>query len=317
MKYQAQKRGFTLVELLVVIAIIGILIGMLLPAVQSVREAARRSTCMNNLRQVTLAAINHESAQMRFPPGAIHFTTDWGQYNGLGGNGVATLYWLLPYIELQNVDDLRITQLDISADYPTQYYMADDWVTLNQLKIAFFQCPSSNAATVPNLIVSPYKTSGSGGFYYEPDQPYAGAATHTNYLSQAGILGDHPVAWIDAHAGLFTNRSRNDYGDIADGSSNVFAFGETSFMEIPVAGLEELRFAWGAGNGFVFNGIGVRPYDNNASTWTWFNSEHAGNLHNWSMADGSTHSVSDFIRIGPARDLGGRLDGAIVNIGDF
>ena len=64
-------RGFTLVELLVVIAIIVILIAMLLPAVQSVRESARRTECMNNFRQLSLAALNYESAHMHFPSGVL------------------------------------------------------------------------------------------------------------------------------------------------------------------------------------------------------------------------------------------------------
>ena len=67
-----KRRAFTLVELLVVIAIIGILIAMLLPAVQAVREAARNTQCKNNIRQIALAAMNYESTSMRFPPGLLN-----------------------------------------------------------------------------------------------------------------------------------------------------------------------------------------------------------------------------------------------------
>jgi len=77
MTSSSKRRGFTLVELLVVIAIIGILIGMLLPAVQQVREAARRTECLNNMRQLGLGAINFESAHMRFPSAGFNGSDTW------------------------------------------------------------------------------------------------------------------------------------------------------------------------------------------------------------------------------------------------
>ena len=88
------SKGFTLVELLVVIAIIGILIGMLLPAVQQVREAARRSTCQNNLKQWGLAMHNHESARMRLPVHGINF-------QGSGRHSWILQIW--PFVEQGNV----------------------------------------------------------------------------------------------------------------------------------------------------------------------------------------------------------------------
>ena len=101
------RRGFTLVELLVVIAIIGILIGMLLPAVQQVREAARRTTCMNNLRQIGLASLNFESARMSFPTAGGQSNAFWDTGEELrqrhGHENLGWLYQILPFMEQQNL----------------------------------------------------------------------------------------------------------------------------------------------------------------------------------------------------------------------
>jgi len=122
---QNARLGFTLVELLVVIAIIGILIGMLLPAVQMVRESARRISCQNKLRQIGLSGLNYESAFGHLPPPKI----GTGEFNTLG----STFVILLPYVEQGN----RFDQYDLSSPIN-----APGNVELTSDKLDLYLCPS-------------------------------------------------------------------------------------------------------------------------------------------------------------------------------
>jgi prepilin-type N-terminal cleavage/methylation domain-containing protein len=319
MKYQVQKnRGFTLVELLVVIAIIGILIGMLLPAVQQVREAARRASCQNNIRQIALAAINYESAQQRFPPGNLWFDDKTNNPGGntanplFDGNRNATNPYILGFMEMNNVADQWFSSLQLDTYEPVDsWYFTSDFDLVALSKINTFLCPSSNVGTNPGIVWGKSQVW-TGAIY---DAPWTDLQ-RTNYVSMAGYVGVGFDPQYDYLAGIFTNRSKNDYGDIPDGASNTIAFGEIGLGFInPWSGDpnfgEIADYCWN--NGGIISGHGV-PGEGS------YNSEHTGNMTMFAMADGSVHPIksdsnwNDFWQ--QWLSLTGKEEGWIANVGD-
>ena len=155
----AARTGFTLVELLVVIAIIGILVALLLPAVNSAREAARRSQCQNNIRQLGLGCINHESAQTRFPAG-------FASWPPPSGNDVLHTWaaYSMPYLEETSLYE----QIDFTVPswYPgvtNGWQNNPKWV---ETQMAIHLCPSD---------IGPAQHTGTAQYF-----------AHGNYLANAG-----------------------------------------------------------------------------------------------------------------------------------
>lgn len=219
----AGRSGFTLIELLVEIAIIAVLIALLLPGVQQAREAARRSQCKNNLKQLALGLHNYESSFKILPPGWIAsqgMTYVNGQDSTNGTNTRGSWGWaafILPYIDqaplaasLRVGDDMRVV-LDDTTRLP-----------LMQQKFPVFLCPSDispqmndkrqvtgNSGTVRRLSTSNYVAWNSGSYGWLPGD----TATPAN------------------RKGLFTMNSDTRFRDVTDGLSNTLMLGERMYKE--------------------------------------------------------------------------------------
>jgi len=281
----SRRSGFTLIELLVVIAIIAILIGLLLPAVQKIREAANRMSCQNNLKQIALGAHNYDSAYGILPPGLTRNTPTPNN----AGSYVGCLTYLLPYIEQDNI----YKQIPLTVFDPTftgGWWNNPSILTANgpwMQKIKTFTCPSDQVNSMtPNVGVFAYfYTAGNtltGGYFGSQYNQYMGK---TNYVANAGALGNTDDAFWGQFKGPFYAGSNSSVATITDGSSNTAFFGE--YLGGPEQGARDFLASW-AGAGAMASAWYLPTMPN--AGWWHFSSRHTGVVQ-FAFGDGSVRGV--------------------------
>jgi prepilin-type N-terminal cleavage/methylation domain-containing protein len=302
------RRGFTLVELLVVIAIIGILIALLLPAVQAAREAARRSSCTNNLKQIGLALHNYYDTHKRFPPGAIYqLPTMPNPVTGRDANWGATwVVMILPFLEQTALSDQYDSRLPARTGNATTINNSVTRTILGALN-----CPSHPPVPLGGRLTQDFDGFAKGN--------YAGSTGAGNMLNPTDF-GDWRLR------GVFSavRQWGPDFAEIRDGTSNVIAVSEI----VAVESNGDDRGAWGWCTGPLFSGratcggtriftpnttlfMDCSPYSWNNTTASVFNQRsnpdstdiaagvgargyHPGGVMS-AVADGSVHFISETV----------------------
>ena len=225
--------GFTLVELLVVIAIIGILIGMLLPAVQAVREAARRTQCQNNLKQIGLASLNFESSNMNFPTAGAQtgsvYQTGENERPMFGSENLGWAFQILPFIEQNALHARRFEDGFENGNVPV----------LVEIPVSAFNCPSRPERISTRGLIN-YALGDYAGFIGSWNQP--GWVDHTFNHDRPSKPGEAANFWTGIIAkGRHTDMSNSSgpstlkfpkvtFGNISDGSSNTIMFMEKAVL---------------------------------------------------------------------------------------
>jgi len=309
-----RRSAFTLIELLVVIAIIAILIGLLLPAVQKVREAAARIKCQNNLKQIGLAAHNYHSAYGQLPPGYLGPLPNVHYPNAgtLNGQCTGILFILMPYIEQENILKLGMSgvpgdYLGLDKVYAPWWNYSSTWTAAHS-KVPIFICPSNTAldgsagTTGVSAFLHTYapwgNDTGNGGggavmYYFGPE-----ALGITNYCGVPGACGinatnvsqtDGPGADLSKYVGVFYNRSKVRLENVPDGTSNTLFFGE--MVGGVLKGPQDFTQSW-MGTGIEMLKFGLAPGPNTPNGgWNFFSSHHTGGIVQFCFGDGAVRGV--------------------------
>jgi len=314
-----RSRAFTLVELLVVIAIIGTLVGLLLPAVQSAREAGRRTACGNNVRQIALASAQHESQRRYFPSGGWGWWWAGDPDRGFGKTQPGSwIYSLLPNIEQANIYSLGS---DGEPDVITETQKTGAAAAL-AIPIPIFICPTRRSSQAyPSTAGSEGLSANSSAFT---------KTSKSDYAANAGSLciqwGQGPPDMPTALSGAFANmsasngvshqRSEIKPSMITDGLSKTYLLGEKYLDPNKYLNANSFRDDQGMLHGDDFDVHGwtaVRPLSDTRGFdgWIEFGSAHPTGF--WmAFADGSVRTVAFSVDSNVHALAGSRSDGQVV-----
>lgn len=305
------RRGFTLVELLVVIAIIGILVALLLPAVQSARESARRSSCLNNLRQISLALVNHHDQHGRLPAGSPGCCT-------IPGSLWTTSTF--SFIEEQNAFD----QIDFTVPFNDR---ANREAVMQPVQT--FICPSGERASNPIFIDRfQHNPRIAAGTWYTasmgptiPDQcpfcPERGRPGPDNYCCQGHNFGTNAGGGYEVgnSVGMFGRHHmpKVTFATVTDGLSKTIMIGESLPEECVFFSLYATNFTVSS----TSIPLNTRISDNGKGERWWetsgFKSQHPGGAH-LALGDASVHFVNETIDYRIYNELGTRAGNEPVSL---
>jgi prepilin-type N-terminal cleavage/methylation domain-containing protein/prepilin-type processing-associated H-X9-DG protein len=335
------RSGFTLIELLVVIAIISLLMALLLPAIQKVREAANKMICASNLRQIAIAAHNYHNDYQRLPPGILGPTTT-GTIPMAQSQYAGCLTLLLPYLEQDNLykgfAGVPVNGLNLAVETgDANWWTRSACYTAAQAKIKAFQCPSDDldSASIFTVFLMLFADQGSFPSFvrFAPGDEQLG---RTNYMGVAGLggsfafavpapnpLGLTPAPTFGGYEGIMLNRTKVTLGQLAvqDGTSNTLMFGEgLGGKGIDVRGSAVAWFGIGGmGTGLGLGRGNTQATTNGGADYWRFSSRHTTGVQ-FAFADGGVRTIrfgnTPWLGFGPVgsdwpllQQLAGRKDG--------